>query len=232
MVMRALPYGLPKVMVSTVASGDTSPYVGISDITMMFSVGDILGLNAFMRKVLANAAGAAHGMAQVKVELAKKRKKGDKPLIGISNLGVLTQGTLHAQALLAKRGYEAIVFHAVGTGGRAMELMMRQGIIGAVFDYAMGEISDELFHGLRAGGPERLTVAGSAGPAAGDRPRRRRAPRHPGVDAARAARSVEDAQARLAQRGRARPAAERARACARWRARRASACSPRAATRC
>jgi uncharacterized protein (UPF0261 family) len=163
MVMRALPYGLPKVMVSTVASGDTSPYVGISDITMMFSVGDILGLNAFMRKVLANAAGAAHGMAQVKVELAKKRKKGDKPLIGISNLGVLTQGTLHAQALLARRGYEAIVFHAVGTGGRAMELMMRQGIIGAVFDYAMGEISDELFHGLRAGSPDRLTVAGSLG---------------------------------------------------------------------
>ncbi len=163
MVMRALPYGVPKVMVSTVASGDTSPYVGVSDITMMFSVGDILGLNAFMRKVLANAAGAAHGMAQVKVALAPARKKGDKPLIGISNLGVLTQGTLHAQKVLADRGYEAIVFHAVGTGGRAMELMMKQGIIGAVFDYAMGEISDALFHGLRAGDAERLTVAGDLG---------------------------------------------------------------------
>jgi uncharacterized protein (UPF0261 family) len=151
------------VMVSTVASGDTSPYVGISDITMMFSVGDILGLNRFMRKVLANAAGAAHGMAQVGVELARKPRKGDKPLVGISNLGVLTQGTLHAQRLFAERGYETIVFHAVGTGGRAMELMMRQGIIGAVFDYAMGEVSDELFHGLRAGTPERLTVAGSLG---------------------------------------------------------------------
>ncbi len=163
MVMRALPYGVPKVMVSTVASGDTSPYVGVSDITMMFSVGDILGLNSFMRKVLANAAGAAHGMAQVKVGLGKARQKGDKPLIGISNLGVLTQGTLHAQAVLARRGYESIVFHAVGTGGRAMELMMKQGIIGAVFDYAMGEITDELFGGLRAGGKERLTVAGSLG---------------------------------------------------------------------
>jgi uncharacterized protein (UPF0261 family) len=163
MVMRALPYGVPKVMVSTVASGDTSPYVGVSDITMMFSVGDILGLNSFMRKVLANAAGAAHGMAQVKVGLAKARKKGDRPLIGISNLGVLTQGTLHAQAVLARRGYESIVFHAVGTGGRAMELMMKQGIIGAVFDYAMGEIADALFHGLRAGDAERLTVAGSLG---------------------------------------------------------------------
>jgi uncharacterized protein (UPF0261 family) len=146
-VMRALPYGVPKVMVSTVASGDTSPYVGVSDITMMFSVGDILGLNAFMRKVLANAAGAAHGMAQVKVALAPARKKGDRPLIGISNLGVLTQGTLHAQKVLADRGYESIVFHAIG----------------AVFDYAMGEISDALFHGLRAGDAERLTVAGDLG---------------------------------------------------------------------
>jgi uncharacterized protein (UPF0261 family) len=162
-VMRALPYGLPKVMVSTVASGDTSPYVGISDITMMFSVGDILGLNPFMRKVLANAAGAVHGMAQVKVALQPARAKGEKPLIGISNLGVLTQGTMHALELFRQRGYEAIVFHAVGTGGRAMELMMKQGIIGAVFDYAMGEISDEIFHGLRAGGPERLTVAGALG---------------------------------------------------------------------
>jgi uncharacterized protein (UPF0261 family) len=163
-VMRALPYGVPKVMVSTVASGDTSAYVGVSDITMMFSVGDILGLNDFMRKVLANAAGAAHGMAQVRVKLGvAKRRKGGKPLIGMSNLGVLTQGTLLAQELFAQRGYEVIVFHAVGTGGRAMERMMRQGIIGAVFDYAMGEISDALFQGLRAGDADRLTVAGELG---------------------------------------------------------------------
>jgi uncharacterized protein (UPF0261 family) len=162
-VMRALPYGFPKIMVSTVASGDTSPYVGISDITMMFSVGDILGLNPFMRKVLANAAGAAHGMAHTRVRLDTSRRRGGKPLVGISNLGVLTQGTILARQLFAKRGYETIVFHAVGTGGRAMELMMKQGIIGAVFDYAMGEISDEIFHGLRAGGKERFTVAGALG---------------------------------------------------------------------
>ncbi|HEX6211449.1 MAG TPA: Tm-1-like ATP-binding domain-containing protein, partial [Methylomirabilota bacterium] len=163
MVMRALPYGLPKIMVSTVASGDTSAYVGISDITMMFSVGDILGLNPFMRKVLANAAGAAHGMAQVRLPVVQPRRRGARPLVGISNLGVLTQGTLLARDLFAARGYETIVFHAVGTGGRAMELMMRQGIIGAVFDYAMGEISDGLFHGLRAGDATRLTVAGELG---------------------------------------------------------------------
>lgn len=160
-VMRAMPYGLPKVMLSTAASGDTATYVDIKDITMMFSVGDLLGLNAFTRKILANAAGAAHGMAQVEVEL--EVHSGDKPLIGMSNLGVLTQGALHAVECFAERGYEVIVFHAIGSGGRAMEQMMKEGIIGAVFDYAMGEIADEVFGVLRAGGPERLTVAGDLG---------------------------------------------------------------------
>ena len=160
-VMRALPYGLPKIMVSTVASGNTSAYVDVMDITMMFSVADILGLNAFLRKVLANAAGAAHGMAQADVALPTERR--GKTLIGMSNLGVLTTGALLALEQFAARGYEVIVFHAVGSGGRAMELMMRQGLIGAVFDYAMGEITDELFGGVRAGGKERLTVAGELG---------------------------------------------------------------------
>jgi uncharacterized protein (UPF0261 family) len=160
-IMRALPYGMPKVMVSTVASGNTAAYVDIKDITMMFSVGDILGLNDFTRKILANAAGAAWGMAQVgSVVKAEKR---DKPLIGMTNLGVLTEGAMLALELFAAKGYEVIVFHAVGSGGRAMEQMMKEGIIGAVFDYALGEISDELFHALRAGTPERLTVAGSLG---------------------------------------------------------------------
>jgi uncharacterized protein (UPF0261 family) len=160
-IMQALPYGLPKVMVSTAASGDTSSYVDIKDITMMFSVGDILGLNPFTRKMLANAAGAAHGMAQVEVTL--ESGGGDKPLIGMSNLGVLTQGALEAVDYIHSKGYETIVFHAIGSGGRAMEQMMKDGIIGAVFDYAMGEIADEVFGVLRAGGPERLTVAGHLG---------------------------------------------------------------------
>ena len=160
-IMRALPYGFPKIMVSTVASGDTSSYVDVKDITMMFSVADLLGLNAFTRRLLANAAGAAHGMAQVDVPMPGKH--GGKPLIGMSNLGVLTQGSLLALELFAARGYEVLVFHAVGSGGRAMEQMLKQGVLGAVFDYAMGEISDELFGGLRAGGKERLTVAGQLG---------------------------------------------------------------------
>lgn len=160
-VMGALPYGLPKIMVSTAASGDTSSYVDIKDITMMFSVGDILGLNPFTRKILANAAGAAHGMAQVDVSIEAQVR--DKPLIGMSNLGVLTQGAMRAIELFEERGYEVIVFHAIGSGGRAMEQMMREGIIGAVFDYAMGEIADDVFGELRAGGPARLTVAGELG---------------------------------------------------------------------
>ncbi len=160
-VMRAMPYGLPKIMVSTAASGDTSSYVDIKDITMMFSVGDLLGLNPFTRKILANAAGAAHGMAQVEVKL--ETQSTGKPLIGMSNLGVLTQGAMKALEYFAERGYEVIVFHAIGSGGRAMEQMMKEGIIGAVFDYAMGEIADEVYGVLRAGGPERLTVAGELG---------------------------------------------------------------------
>lgn len=160
-IMQALPYGFPKIMVSTVASGDTSSFVGIKDITMMFSVSDILKLNPFTRKILANAAAAACGMAGVETQFAME--KSAKPLIGMSNLGVLTQGAMEAIKHIESKGYEVIVFHAVGSGGRAMEQMMKEGIIGAVFDYAMGEIADDVWSVLRAGGPERLTVAGKLG---------------------------------------------------------------------
>jgi uncharacterized protein (UPF0261 family) len=160
-VLQALPYGFPKIMVSTVASGDTSPFVDIKDITMMFSVSDILGLNTFTCRILANAAGAAFGMAQIDQPI--RLEKRDRPLIGMTNLGVLTEGSMIAIDLFKQAGYEVIVFHAVGSGGRAMEQMMKEGIIGAVFDYALGEISDELYDGLRAAGPERLTVAGKLG---------------------------------------------------------------------
>jgi uncharacterized protein (UPF0261 family) len=160
-IMQALPYGLPKIMVSTIASGDTSGFVGIKDITMMFSVSDILKLNPFTRTILANAAAAACGMAEVETRFVME--KGDKPLIGLSNLGVLTSGAMEAIKYIEEKGYEVIVFHAVGSGGRAMEQMMKEGIIGAVFDYAMGEIADDVWSVLRAGGPERLTVAGKLG---------------------------------------------------------------------
>lgn len=160
-IMQALPYGLPKIMVSTVAAGDTSAFVGIKDITMMFSVSDILGLNPLTSKILANAAGAAVGMANSGVALDVKQN--GKPLVGMTNLGVLTEGANHAIKMFEQAGYPVIVFHAVGSGGCAMEQMMKEGIIGAVFDYALGEIADEVFDGLRAGGDERLTVAGKLG---------------------------------------------------------------------
>ncbi len=160
-IMQALPYGFPKIMVSTIASGDTSEFVGIKDITMMFSVSDILKLNPFTRKILANAAAAACGMADVQTKF--EVEKSDKPLIGMSNLGVLTTGAMQAIKYIEDAGYEVIVFHAVGSGGRAMEQMMKEGIIGAVFDYAMGEIADDVWKVLRAGGPERLSVAGKLG---------------------------------------------------------------------
>ena len=156
-IMQTLPYGFPKVMVSTVAAGDVSAFVGIKDVTMMFSVGDILGLNPLLRRILANAAAAACGMARVVV--TSSPKAGGRPVVGMTNLGVLTDGALRAVARLESKGFEVVVFHAVGSGGRAMERMLRDGMLGAVFDYALGEISDELFGGLRAGGPDRLKAA-------------------------------------------------------------------------
>lgn len=160
-VLQALDYGFPKIMVSTVASGDTKPYVGIKDITMMFAVSDILGLNPFSRKILANAAGAAYGMAIVgrKMEMPKSVKG----VIGMTNLGVLTHGAMQAIREFNAAGYEVITFHAIGAGGLAMEQMMKEGIITGVFDYALGEIADEVFDGLRAANKERLTVAGKLG---------------------------------------------------------------------
>ncbi|MBE7555141.1 MAG: Tm-1-like ATP-binding domain-containing protein [Anaerolineales bacterium] len=158
-VMRALPYGFPKVMVSTMASGNVAPWVDIKDLTMMFSVTDILGLNPVSRKVLANAAGAVCGMAAVEVKL----EQGDKPLVGVTTVGITTQGAMKAIELLEAAGYETIVFHAIGPGGRAMEQLMKEGVIGAVLDYSTIEVSNEMYHALLAGGPERLTVAGKLG---------------------------------------------------------------------
>lgn len=158
-VMRALPYGFPKVMVSTMASGNVAPLIDIKDITMMFSVTDILGLNPVMRMILANAAGAVCGMASVEAKL----ERGGKPLIAVTNVGITTQGAMRAVKVLEDAGYETVVFHAVGSGGRAMEQMMKEGLIGAVLDLVTIEVSNEMYHALLAGGPERLTTAGKLG---------------------------------------------------------------------
>ncbi len=158
-VMRALPYGFPKVMVSTMASGNVGPWVDIKDITMMFSVTDILGLNPFTKKILANAVGAVCGMANVEVSL----ETGDKPLVAVTTVGITTLGAMKVIDVLQDAGYETIVFHAIGPGGRAMEQMMREGIIGAVLDYSTIEVSNHMYDALLDGGEERLTWAGKLG---------------------------------------------------------------------
>jgi len=158
-VMRALPYGFPKVMVSTMASGNVAPWVDIKDITMMFSVADILGLNPLTRKILANAAGAVCGAARVEVSL----ETGDRPLIAVTTVGITTQGAMKAIEVLEDAGYETIVFHAIGAGGRAMEQLMREGIIGAVLDYSTIEVSNQMYGALLAADDDRLTTAGKLG---------------------------------------------------------------------
>lgn len=157
-VMRALPVGFPKVMVSTVASGNTVPFVDIKDIAMLFPVADILGLNPITKKILSNAAGAVCGMAESKVRIEIT-----KPLVGITTVGITTQAAIKAKSVLEGAGYETIVFHAVGTGGRAMEDLMKQGFIKAVLDIATIEVTNEMYDALLAAGPERLTTAGRLG---------------------------------------------------------------------
>jgi uncharacterized protein (UPF0261 family) len=158
-VMRALPYGFPKVMVSTMASGNVAPWVDTRDITMMFSVTDIMGLNPFMRKILANAAAAACGMAEVDLPV----HRGDRPVVGVTTVGITTTGAMTAVSALERAGFDTVVFHAVGTGGRALEDMMRQGLLHAVLDFSIIEVSNEIHGALLAGGPDRLTTAGRLG---------------------------------------------------------------------
>ena len=158
-VMRALPYGFPKVMVSTMASSNVAPWVDIKDITMMYSVTDILGLNPVIRTILANAAGAVVGMAQATIPMETT----EKPLVAVTTVGITTQGAMKAIEVIEAAGFETIVFHAVGTGGRAMEQLMKEGVIGAVLDYSTIEVSNQMFDALLAGGDERLTVAGDLG---------------------------------------------------------------------
>ena len=158
-VMRALPYGFPKVMVSTMASGNVRPWVDVKDITMMFSVADILGLNAFTRQILANASAAVCGMATAESQLHAS----DRHLIAVTTVGITTQGAMAAVEVLEKAGYQTIVFHANGAGGRAMEQMMKEEIIDGVLDYATIEVSNDMHQALLSGGPDRLTTAGKLG---------------------------------------------------------------------
>lgn len=176
-VMRnALPIGFPKLMVSTVASGDTGPYVGETDITMMYSVVDVAGLNEVLRGVLGNAAGAVVGMANAYYERrmgriregedmeAKKEKKAKKKakVVGITMFGVTTPSVDAIRQYLESKYpgvIETMVFHATGHGGKAMERLVRAGELDAVIDLTTTELADELVGGVMSAGPDRMRAA-------------------------------------------------------------------------
>ncbi len=157
--MRALPYGFPKLMVSTLASGDIKPYVGTKDICMMPSVLDIAGLNRVSRRILSNAAGAICGMVASEPAVALDQK----PAIAATMFGVTTPCVTAARRILEERGYEVLVFHATGTGGQAMEQLIEDGAFQAVLDVTTTELADELVGGVMSAGPHRLEAAGRKG---------------------------------------------------------------------
>jgi len=157
--MRELPYGFPKLMVSTLASGDTKPYVGTKDICMMPSVLDISGLNRVSRRILSNAAGAICGMVAAEpAGLLDQRQA-----IAATMFGVTTPCVTAARRMLEQRGYEVLVFHATGAGGQAMEQLIADGAVRAVLDITTTELADELVGGVLTAGPHRLEAAGSKG---------------------------------------------------------------------
>ena len=156
--MRALPIGFPKVMVSTLAAGNVAPYVGTKDIVMFPSIVDVSGMNRISRTLLARAAGAICGMVETAVPEAQ-----DKPLIATSMFGNTTTCVNAANKLLEAAGYEVLVFHSTGTGGRIMESLIESGMITGVLDITTTEWADELVGGILGAGPTRLDAAGKAG---------------------------------------------------------------------
>lgn len=158
--MRALPTGVPKIMVSTLASGQVRQYVGDKDIFMLNSIVDISGINRISRAVFTEAARAMAGMVSLP---AKGPKAEDKPLITATMFGVTTPCVMRARERLEKTGYEVLVFHATGNGGQAMESLIADGLIEGVLDLTTTELADEHCGGFLTAGPDRLRAAGKAG---------------------------------------------------------------------
>lgn len=157
--MRTLPVGVPKVMVSTVGGGDVSAYAGTKDITFIPSIVDVAGINRISRQIYSNAAGAIAGM--VKSELPEDVS--EKPLIAASMFGNTTPCVDHARGILEKEGYEVLVFHATGTGGKTMEGLIGDGYIAASMDITTTELADHVCGGVLSAGPERCMAASKAG---------------------------------------------------------------------
>lgn len=156
--MRALPIGVPKLMVSTLASGDVGAYVGITDIVMMPSVVDVAGINRFSARIFANAVGAIVGMVETPAPTVEA-----KPLIAASMFGNTTKLVDRCRELLEQQGYEVLVFHSTGTGGRMMESLIETGYISGVLDVTTTEWADELVGGMLGAGPNRLDAAAKQG---------------------------------------------------------------------
>lgn len=157
--MRSLPIGVPKVMVSTLGGGDVSAYAGIRDITFMPSVVDVAGINRISRLIFTNAAGAIAGM----VKMERPFVDDDKPLIATSMFGNTTLAVERARGILEARGYEVLVFHATGIGGRTMESLIADGYITASLDITTTELADEVCGGVLSAGSERGMAASRAG---------------------------------------------------------------------
>ena len=157
--MQTLPVGVPKLMVSTMAAGDTRDYVGGVDVTMMASVTDVAGLNSISSRILANAAAAMAGMLLAPVP----EPAGDRPLVAATMFGVTTPCVTRAREHLEGKGYEVLVFHATGTGGRAMEALVDGGFVDGVLDVTTTELCDDLVGGVLSAGPDRLRAAGRSG---------------------------------------------------------------------
>jgi uncharacterized protein (UPF0261 family) len=160
--MRALPIGVPKVMASTLASGQVRPYVGDKDILMLNTIVDISGINRISRLVLGEAARALAGMVHFRTADVSIPAD-DKPVIAATMFGVTTPCVEHARRVLEEAGYEVLVFHATGTGGQAMESLIEDGLIVGVLDITTTELADELVGGVLTAGPHRLTAAGRKG---------------------------------------------------------------------
>ncbi len=161
--MRALPFGVPKVMVSTLASGQVKPYVGVRDILMMHSVVDISGLNRISRTVLTNAARALIGMVRPDPDPAPAAPETSRGLLAATMFGVTTPCVEAARKLLEGHGYEVLVFHATGTGGQTMESFIADGLVQGVLDVTTTELADDLVGGVLSAGRDRLTAAALRG---------------------------------------------------------------------
>jgi uncharacterized protein (UPF0261 family) len=163
--VRDLPVGLPKFLVSTMAAGDVSSYVGANDVTIMYSVVDIAGVNRVSRAVLGNAAAGVAAMARAHAarRSAVDGARAERPLVAASMFGVTTPAVDAARARLEILGYEVLVFHATGSGGRALEALARSGMLAGVLDLTTTELADDLVGGVLSAGPDRLTAAGTAG---------------------------------------------------------------------